>query len=224
MISERVTISACRSVAPAGARPRLPEFLRGSQRVVGIHRLGKGQVRGRIRENERHPLPGRHDEVADRGQPLAPKLDRRAQVPAYPGPRSRGDRRSRCALPTAPNRRTRTGRSIPCASPRCRACRPPDARDGTRLALRARGIKSIRTTALAAVGGGELGFEDQRVAPVATPDRAFAIRTGGWRDRQRPLFASPSSAAKHAPSRSGASRASRWSRLWRRAPPSRSHR
>src|ERR1700730_6350561 len=65
--------------APAGARPRPPEFFREPQRVVGIHWLGKWQVGWDVRENERHPLPSRHGEVADRGQPLAPKLDRRAE-------------------------------------------------------------------------------------------------------------------------------------------------
>ena len=129
-----------------------------------------------VRENERHPLPSRHGKVADRGQPLAPKLDRRAEeqhvrarnreeiaglAACYPRPPT--------AVPEPDDQFHAHRHSASLADHQTHELGPG--------APPAHGHEVDQDDRTAAVSRRKLGFEDQRVAPVAAPEPRARFRS-----------------------------------------------
>jgi hypothetical protein len=155
----------------------LPQLLGRSQRVVGVDRLGKRHVGRRVSQNERDLLPGRHGEVAYGGQLLALKLDWGAED-QHVGPRDRLELagfgphypRHPTAMPEPDDQFGAHRHGAALADHQTH-----EIGRGTPLAQR----HEVDQVGLA-IGGRELGFEDQRVGPIAAGDPQVRIRC--WRD------------------------------------------
>jgi len=132
-----------------------------------------------VGEDERDPLPGRHREVANRGHPLAPQLNWRAKMEhIWPGNREEvavfGTRDPGCPTAIAePNYELRAHRH-------CAALADHQA-DETRLRPPLAHRHKVHQNGRAAIGGSELGFENQRVASVATLDPKFRLPSNSRR-------------------------------------------
>ena len=134
-----------------------------------------------IRENEWRPLPSRHGEVADRRQPLAPKLDWSAED-------QRVRARDREEIPGFVAGYPRRPSAVPKSDDQFRAHRHNAALTDDETHELGRGPLPAQRHEVdhddsAAIGGGEFGFEDQRAAPIAAPGPHARVRFhGGWRD------------------------------------------
>ena len=136
---------------------------------------------GDVGENEWRPLTGRHREVADRRQFLAAKLDWSAQEQHV----WTGDREEIAGFAS---RHPRHKGAVTKPDDQLRAHRHNAALTDDETHELGPGPLSTQGHEVdhydsAAIGGGELGFEDQRAALVAAPRSHAPLRArDGWRD------------------------------------------
>ena len=134
-----------------------------------------------VGQNEWRPLPGRHGEVANRRQPLAPKLDWSAEDQRVRA----GDREE---IPAVAARHPRRPSAISKPDDQLRAHRHNAALTNDETHELGPGPLPTQGHEIdhddsAAIGGGELGFENQCAAPIAAPGPHARLRfPGGWRD------------------------------------------